>query len=449
MRGLLDSAAYRIAFASSLAFALATLVLGAAVFQASHAAFARQMERSIEQASGDVLAEMEDDGIAGVIEAVRNREAAGPDALGYAIFDPSGRRLAGSIDMPLPPPGWSDVRFRDPVEGPDPARAKTVVLANGYRLAVVADKEPLEQIHATILIIFGLAFASLLIITVAIGLVLGAYLRRRLARIETTAAAIADGDLSERMAIGPRGDEFDRVAVALNAMLDRIAGLVANLRQVTSDLAHDLRTPLMRLRNQLETMQDRSGADRERAGQVADAVDRAEEVLQLFDAILRISELEEGSLRRNFSTLDLDALVADLGESHLPLAEDAGKQLVVRVEGALHAIGDRELIAQALINLIENALRHTGSASEIEIGTRDEGGRPVAYVADDGPGIPTGERGRVLERFVRLEASRSTPGHGLGLSLAAAVAAAHRAELRLRDRSPGLEVALVFPEHAA
>ncbi|MBR0551760.1 sensor histidine kinase [Stakelama marina] len=448
MRALFNSAAYRIAFASSLAFALATALMGIAVFYAAHAAFTRQMEASIEQAIAGLTAELRDEGVQGVKEAVHSRESGGPNALGYAVFDAAGHRVEGALDTPMPDLGWSDITFNDPVEGPDPARAKTVELRHGYRLTVAADKEPLEAIDATILTIFGVAFLALLLIGLIGALVLGAYLRRRLRRIEATAGAIAGGDLSQRMSVGPRDDEFDRVAASLNAMLDRIAGLIDNLRQVTSDLAHDLRTPLMRLRNRLEALHGPSEDDI-RAQRIDEAVERADEVLKLFDAILRISELEEGNLRRNFSSVDLVALLTDIGEAHEPLAEDSGRTLTVRIDTMATIDGDRDLLAQALVNLIENALRHTPTGSTIEIGVRREAGRPVLFVADDGPGIPAHERARVVQRFVRLEASRSTPGNGLGLSLAAAIAAAHRADLRLSDREPGLEAAILFPEEKA
>ncbi|GAA4778563.1 ATP-binding protein [Stakelama sediminis] len=445
MKTLVNSAAYRIAFASSLAFALATLLIGIAVFYAAHVAFARQMDANIEQASSAITAELYDEGMRGVMDAVRGRESGGPDALGYAVFASTGKRVAGALDTPMPPLGWHDIVFRDPREGPDRARARTVGLPGGYRLTVAADKESLEQIDATILTIFGIAFIVVLCIGVAGALILGAYLRRRLARIETTAGAIAGGDLSRRMIVGPHDDEFDRVAASLNAMLDRIVGLIANLRQVTSDLAHDLRTPLMRLRNRLEALHE-PAPDDQWAVRIDDAVDNADDVLRLFDAILRISELEEGSLRRNFGPVDLETLVTDIAESHEPLAEDAGKRLSVRIDAPARVEGDRELLAQALINLIENALRHTPEGSAIVIGIGHEGGRPAVYVADTGPGIPADQRDRVVQRFVRLETSRSTPGHGLGLSLVSAIAAAHRARLALRDRAPGLEAVIFFPE---
>ena len=226
-------------------------------------------------------------------------------------------------------------------------------------------------------------------------------------------------------------------------------GLLANLRQVTSDLAHDLRTPLARLRHQLERLRADTETP-EQSNAVESAVDRADEVLTLFDAILRISELEEGSLRRSFAQLDLGALVAEIVESHLALAEDAGKSLAALIDDGECVIqGDRELIAQALINLIENALRHTHDNALITVGTQRKSDTITLFVRDEGPGIAAVDRARVLERFVRLETSRSTPGHGLGLSLVKAVATAHGATLNLGNANPGLCAALIFPRTIA
>ncbi|HEY7959176.1 MAG TPA: HAMP domain-containing sensor histidine kinase [Sphingomicrobium sp.] len=442
MKRIIRSAAYRMAFAVSLAFALATLLLGIAIYYAAHAAFAREMDAGIEQATSGLMPEYRDDGVDGLTEAIRQREGRGTDALGYALFQPGGVRVAGSLNTRMPETGWRTISFLDPVEGPDPARALITRLPNDYRLVIAADLEPLEQIDGTILGLFGAAFAVVLLIGLVGALVFGGYLRRRLARIEDTANGIIAGDLSRRMTIGPRRDEFDRVATSLNFMLDRIASLISNLRQVTSDLAHDLRTPLARLRNQLETLQGQvqSGQQRE---SVDEAAERADEVLHLFDAILRISELDEGSLRRRFAPVDLCKLVRELGETHAPLAEDAGKRLDVRAKGECLVEGDRELIAQAMINLIENALRHTPAGTEILIGARREFGGLAAFVRDNGPGIPENERERVLERFVRLEEARSTPGHGLGLSLVRAIADAHDAPISMTG-SDGFEIALHF-----
>ncbi|WP_338468179.1 ATP-binding protein [Novosphingobium sp. ZN18A2] len=443
MKVLFRSAAYRIAFISSLAFALATVCLGAAVYLAAHEAFSRQLDASIEQATGALLTEMHDDGIGGLREAVAQRDATGPDALGYALFDPAGRRVAGQMNTQPTPPGWHRITFIDPKEGADPARALVTDLSDGYRLVVAADLEPLEEIDRTILTIFGVACVALVGIGALGTFLLGGYLRRRLSRIEDTASAIVAGDLTPRMEIGPADDEFDRVAASLNAMLDRIEGLVANLRQVTGDLAHDMRTPLARLRNRLELLLDRSN-DPECREIAEDAVDRADDVLRLFEAILRISELDGSDLRHRFTPVDLGGLVTELGEIHAPIAEDAGRSLVWAGAPGCVVSGDRELIAQALINLIENALRHTPPGSRIRLAASCDERAVTVSVCDNGPGIPQADRRRAFERFVRLEASRSTPGHGLGLSLVQAIAHAHDATIALHDATPGLDVTLHF-----
>jgi signal transduction histidine kinase len=447
MTTIFRSAAYRMAFAVSLAFAVATLLLGAAIFYAAHVAFRQELDASIEQAATGLMAEYRDDGVNGLSEAISQRETQGTDALIYAVFDPNGHRIGGSMNVQMPSPGWQTIDFIDPVEGPDPARALITQLPGGNRLVVAADLEPLERIDRIILSLFAAAFGVVLLIGIIGALVFGSYLRGRLTRIEATADAIVAGDLSRRMALGPRRDEFDRVAASLNVMLDRIAGLIANLRQVTSDLAHDLRTPLARLRNQLETLHGQVTGEEERNA-VEQAVERSDEVLQLFDAILRISELEEGSLKRRFARVDLCKLVRELGETHAPLAEDDGKALTVRADWECFVEGDRELIAQAMINLIENALRHTPAGTHIEIGARHGLGEVVAFVRDSGPGIPEAERERALQRFVRLEEARSTPGHGLGLSLVRAIASAHDAPISMSGTN-GFEVALHFDERSA
>lgn len=448
MRLLPRSAANRIALIGFLAYAAATFVLGAAVLLATHAAFSRQIDANIEQASDALQMEYRGDGLNGLIAAISQQRGPGPIALGTALFAPDGRRIAGNLRTTMPGPGWREIIFVDPVEGPDPARARVTVLPDGYRMVVAADLEALEAIDRTILGMFSLASAALLALGILGALALAAYLRRRLHGIEATAAAITSGDLGQRARVGEADDEFDRVAISLNAMLDRVAGLIANLRQVTGDLAHDLRTPLARLRNQLETMRqpDREG---DRLGSLDCAVEQADDVLALFDAILRISELEEGGLHRAFSQVDLSGLVADIGDSHLPLAEDRNHHLRIAVEGGLKVQGDRELIAQAVINLIENALRHTPDGSTVELGVHREEDRIALTVRDNGPGIDEADRTRVQHRFVRLAAARSTPGHGLGLSLVRAIADLHRAEMVLKDANPGLLVELRFPDSQA
>lgn len=438
------SAANRIALWGWLAFAVATLLLGMAVYFATHVAFSRQIDARIEQATTALLIEYRDDGVRGVQSALDQQGRTRPIGLGTALFDARGTRIAGNLAIPLAQPGWRNIVFTDPGEGREKARAQVTALPGNYRLVVAADLESLEAIDHTILAMFGSTVLALLLLGLAGALLLARYLSRRLEGIETTANAIIGGDLKQRAIVGTAGDEFDRVALSLNAMLDRIAGLIANLRQVTADLAHDLRTPLSHLRNHLERM--RGGqAHAAASGSIDEAVEQADNVLALFNATLRIAEVEEGNLRRAFTAVDLSALVSELGETLVLLAEDEQRTLHVAVGSGITVHGDRELIAQALTNLVENALRHTPPGSVIALQVRYDDGGALVTVNDNGPGIPEADRERVQQRFVRLESSRSAQGHGLGLSLVQAIAQAHGAIFSLGDARPGLRAEIRFP----
>jgi len=441
---LFNSAARRIALVAFVAYALTILLLGFAVYGATHAAFSRQIDLNVEQATSALLAEYRDDGLAGLSRTIALRKAPGPISLGIALFGPDGRQLAGDLATTAPAPGWQHITFLDPLEGQDHARAKVTSLPGGYRLVVANDLIDLEAIDRAIFGIFAAVMGVLLAMGVGGAVILARYLRGKLDMIEDTASAIVAGDLARRAAIGRHNDEFDRVARSLNTMLDQIASLIANLRQISADLAHDLRTPLAALRNHLERMEQ--GA--RQPGEVEIALRKTDDVLALFDAILRISEVEAGSLRRAFAPVDLSGLLGELSETLGLLAEDDGRTLEARWQPGLCVHGDRQLLAQVIINLVENALRHTPHGAAIHVSVLAEGEQVILQIRDNGPGIPEGDRDRVLRRFVRLETSRSTPGHGLGLSLVSAIAHAHDAGLALGDAGPGLIVTLRFARKA-
>ncbi|MCR6497007.1 HAMP domain-containing histidine kinase [Thermomonas sp. S9] len=443
------SAARRIALVGLLIYALALLPLGAAIYYATHAALRRQIEANLVQLSDTLQTDYRNDGARGLLQMMARLHGSGPIPQGAALFAPDGRRLGGNIDTTLPAAsGWQRILLRDPREGPDPALALVRVLPDGNRLVVAADLEALEAIGRTLLGMFALAALALLVLGALAAWALTRYLGHRLAPIQATADAVMRGQLEQRARVGAGGDEFDRVAASLNAMLDRIAALVDHLRQVSADLAHDLRTPLMRLRNQLETLPQEADPERRQA-LLAAAQARTDEVLGLFDAILRIAEVDAGELARGFGVLDLSALLNDLAESLQPLAEDTGHPFSYAIAPGLTVHGDRQLLAQAVLNLVENALRHTSPGCRVELRAgiaADAGsGAIVICVRDDGPGIPAVDRERVRQRFVRLEASRHTPGHGLGLSLVEAIAQAHAGRLQLEDAAPGLRACLVLP----
>lgn len=440
------SAAYRIAFISSAWFAFAIAVIGLIIFWAMHIAFTRQLDATMADEAATLVAEYRLDGESELADAIAQRERlTSRDRLFYAVFAADGRRLYGSFNTTRPALGLNDIRFVDPAEGPDWGRALAIDLGRGRRLLVAADREHIEQIDRTVISVFAAGFGLVVLFGIAGALLLGGYLRRRLGAISDAAEAIVGGRLDRRMPVSARGDEFDRLARSLNLMLDRIEGLVENVRQVSSDVAHDLRTPLARVRNQLErglNLDCDPASRREIIGQGIRSID---EVLGLFAAILRIAEVESGKIRHIFARVDLSALATELAESYAPAIADGGRTFEWWVEPGLVIQGDRELLAQAIVNLVENAQRHTPPGTKIRLAVTSGSSAIRFSLSDTGPGVPAADHHRIQQRFIRLEHSRSTPGHGLGLNLAAAVVRLHRARLSFGDNRPGLIVDIEFP----
>lgn len=439
---MLRSAALRIALAYALAFALATALLGVGVYRTAQSALRAEFDSRVSAEMSSLISEYRHEGEAGLREVIERREAArATNDLRYGLFAADGRRIAGLLEAARPPLGWQVLDFDDPVEGPDPARALATDIAPGRRLVVAADLDTLDNVDHLILSLLAAALAATIVIGTIGAILLANYLRRRLAIIATGAEAIMAGDLAQRIPLGRRGDEFDRLAGVLNRMLDRITALLENLQQVSSDLAHDLRMPLTRLRNQLE--QGLELGDHERS--MEHAIEQADQVLGLFASLLRLSEIEAGKLREGFAPVDLGRLAADLGESYLPAIEDRGRFFDARFATTPPIEGDRELLAQALINLLDNAQIHTPPGTRIRLGVEALPDRIRVVVSDDGPGVPAEQHARIVGRFMRLEASRSVPGNGLGLSLVAAIAHIHGGTLAFADNRPGLIACLEFP----
>jgi signal transduction histidine kinase len=444
---LIRSAAYRVAIVYSAAFALAISLLGAALYFAFHRALLDQLDSRLGNEAIELSMEYRSGGFASLKKAIDERERAGLSGeLGYAVFDAAGHRVAGHMDTPKPAPGTRDIVFVDPHEGPDPARAETRALPGDLTLVVAADRAPVERIDATMFSLLLAGLGAVLVLGLGGGLVLGTYLRTRLGRISTAAEAIMAGDLTQRMAVSGSNDEFDRLSATLNAMLDRIAALLDNLRQVSNDIAHDLRTPLSRLRTGLEKALGDDADAIAAKGAIEVALRKTDELLALFSAILRISEIESHRLEPSLLGFDLSADLQELCQSLAAPIEESGRELHWRIEPNIEIHGNRELIAQAVVNLIENAQKHTPAGTKINVTLERATDRIRLRVADDGPGVDAADRGRIAGRFIRLEQARTTPGHGLGLNLVAAIAALHHAELHFSDNAPGLCVTLDFPE---
>ena len=423
----------------------ATIILGITVYFSSEKALQQQLDDRIYAEILDLVSVYQSSGLRALASEIEDHEKLrGINQMGYILTDNRGKRLAGSIDAKTPKPGWSMTTFIDREEGADQARAYTTVLSNGGRLVVIADQEAIEAIGETLAMQFLIAFGVMILMGVGGGVLLTRFLHRRLQSINQTAEAIIGGDMSQRIPIRGSQGEFDRLSQTLNRMLNRIESLMGNLRQVSGDIAHDLRSPLTRLRQKLEGALSETVGDGERRTAIDEALLQTDNMLDIFAALLGISEIEGGHVRSTFKNIQLDQIVAEVCDAYLPSAQDAGYHMQCDAVSASHILGNRHLIVQMMTNLLDNCLRHTAAGSEINVQVHNEGGAAVLCVADNGPGIPAEHRDEMLRRFARMEKSRTTPGNGLGLSLVSAIAEAHNANMKLTDNEPGLKVTITF-----
>ncbi len=386
-----------------------------------------------------------EEGVPEAVEVVRQLLGASKYAHGRApnaylcLLDRAHGPLAGNLPLPAVALGVAEL---DGAHGRIIGRG--VEVAPGLLLFVGRDASGLAVTRDRILRAFAWIIAGALLCAGVAGVYFGVRFMRRVDAMTRTCEAIVAGRLEERIALRGDGAELDRLAVAVNAMLARIDALMGDLRQVSSDVAHDLRTPLTRLRNRLEAAHQAPAAPQEQAAVLSAAIDDVDRILAMFAAVLRISQIEAGGGGRAFASLELQPLLARLVEVYRPVAEDLGQGLVGEFALPGTVRGDAELLTQLFSNLLENAIRHTPPGTQIRVGLRAAAGTIEAWVSDDGPGIPPEEHANVLKRFYRLSGSRTAAGHGLGLALVAAIAGLHHARLTLQDASPGLRVSVRF-----
>ena len=398
-------------------------------------------------------------GIRRLVILIENRSRR-PGLSIYLITTPTGQELAGNIGGLEPgiidAPGWYEITYRRAESADDVehrALAQVAEMPGGFRLLVGRDLEERERIFGIISTAGRWSFALVVVLGIAGGFFVS---RRVLSRIDAmtgTAQTIMAGDLAGRLPVAGTGDELDRLAENLNAMLERIEALMGGLKEVSDNIAHDLKTPLTRLRNRCEQALRASGGIDDYRAALESTIAESDELIRTFDALLMIARAESGHVRENMVEFDAAEIARDVGELYEPLADEKGLALKIDAPAAAPVRGNRELVSQALANLVDNAIKYAvpppgkmnGAAAEIVVKAAEDGGRITLTVADRGPGIPDADRGRVVERFVRLEQSRSEPGSGLGLSLAAAVARLHGGELKLEDNHPGLKSVIMLP----
>ena len=386
----------------------------------------------------------------GLVRSINDRIERNPfSSTIYLLTNSRYSRVAGNLDrwptVPADSDGWVEFTLEQ-IGGSGErhqARARTFVLAGDFHLLVGRDMYELRATQALIArtLAWGVAITAMLAFAGAV--MISRSTARRLETINATSRRIMRGDLSQRIPTRGTHDEFDQLAANLNGMLDQIQQLMDGVRHVSDNIAHDLKTPLTRLRNRVEQLANEQHPDRDEAEL---ALADADAMLATFNALLRIARIEAGARREAFTTVSLSGVVEDATELYEALAEERGQSMHVRIEADLFIQGDRDLLFQALANLLDNAIKYTPPGGTLEVSLARVGPRARIRVADSGPGIPSKEHARVLERFVRLEDSRSTPGNGLGLSLVAAVAKLHSAVVHFEDASPGLVVSLEFPD---
>lgn len=433
------------------AFGLSVLVLLWFIYSSTAGFMERQTDETINAEIQGLAEQYSQLGLTGLIRVIKSRVA--KDKAGssvYLLTDWKFNPLAGNLpDWPKfkdTGSGWFDATLED-TENFEPRRVRMryFLLPGNFHLVVGRDVS--ERIKVERLIVDALIWGMLLTVVLggAGGVLTSRWMLKRIDVITKASREIMNGDLTRRIPTRGAGDEFDRLAENLNAMLDQIGRLMDGVKQVSNNIAHDLRGPLNRIRSGLEITLARPQEPEACRQALERAITEIDGLLQTFNALLTIAQAESGARRQDFTDIDLTSLAADAAELYEPVAEEAGLSLEVDLAPQVTVPGNRHLLSQALANLLDNAVKYTPDGGRVTLSLTAGPAGPELTVADTGPGIPAEHREFVLERFTRLESSRNTPGSGLGLSLVAAAAGLHQAELRLGDNRPGLRVTLAFP----
>lgn len=448
---LLDTTAFRLTLVYLGLFGLSALALLGYLYFATAGFMTRQTEETIQAEIGGLAEQYRTQGLPRLKQVIEQRSAAQPHRASiYLLTDQAGRWVAGNIDRwPDTTPGeegWLTFPVTVQPDGLNTENRRAVAqsfrLRGGYRLLVGREVEERLLLQTRIKHALSWGLGLTLLLGLAGGLLMSRGLLRRVDGINRTTERIMAGDLSQRIALkGARGDEFDQLAANLNAMLEQIERLLNGMRQVTDNIAHDLRTPLNRMRSRIEVALLGDPGSEALRPVLEQTLSDAEAMIATFNALLDIARAEAGSERAAFGEVDLAQIVSDVVELYQPLAEDKNQAIETALATGHNIQANRHLLSQALANLLDNAIKYTPEGGKITVAVADG---PTITVADSGPGISSDDREKVFGRFVRLDMTRTTPGSGLGLSLVNAVAKLHDAGLTLEDNAPGLKVELRF-----
>lgn len=457
MQRLLQTSIFRIALLYLLLLGLTLAVLLGFIYWQTRGLLERQTDETVQAEIRGLAEQYRDEGLVRLMEVIHERSGprGAPENV-YLLTGPGYQPLAGNLARwpaaASGQEGWLEVtlaRRDDPSGGPHVIRGRAFDLAGGYHLFVGRDTLARGDFRSIMAGALTWAVPPALLLGLLGGALIGRYSLKRVDAVRAASEHIVRGDLSRRVPLTGSGDEFDRLAATINQMLARIETLMDGMRLVTDSLAHDLRSPLTRARGAIEMALRRPGGDsREDAESYRHALEQTaaelETILRTFESLINIAQAEAGLNRLTLGELDLSALTHDLLEVYQPIAEEAGLELTGEIADGILVKGHRQLLGQALANLLDNAVKYSPAGGRIAVALAAADGTARLTLADSGPGVPLEDRARVLQRFVRLDTSRGTPGSGLGLSLVAAVAKLHDVSLALDDNEPGLAVTLSF-----
>ena len=449
---LLRTSSFRLTLLYAGLFGASVLLLFGVMLWSMTGYMASQLDETVANEIAEVESDARGGGTRALVQIVDGLVSHGQAGVYYQVQDHSGHVIAGNLSTPVQATGVQEL----PIAA-SPARAlginprirgRGVRSMDGDLLFVGVDRFELEEMREMVIRAFLWMGGATVLLAVSGGMIMSAGLLRRVESISRDSQAIVSGDLDRRISIRGTDDEFDHLAHSLNVMLDRIQGLMQAMSEVSSDIAHDLRTPLTRLRHRLELAASGGLSGQALQATLDGSLRDVDTILATFGALLRIAQIEGRVQMAAFTPVDVSGVLVMLADIYQPEAEGRSHHLTACVEPDLLVRGDRDLLTQLFVNLIENAIQHCPDGTSITIGAQASLGKVVVTVRDNGSGIPPEARTKVLQRLYRLERSRSTTGTGLGLSLAAAIAALHGASLDLADNAPGLSVTLTFPDSA-
>jgi len=446
-KSVLRSTPFRLTLALGLAFLLALALAGMVAFSLINDALYARLDRDIMDTYSVIEQSFVGDDLTDLADLVTShaRASVGMNEV-FRLEAPDGSQIAGNLPMLPASEGWATAAASEIGLA---ARSDTYRLFSGpvgqYRLAVGVSLTETNAIGWIVLTSLAWTMGALVLVLLLVGVATATRGQRRLDSVAETLERVSRGQLDARIPLSTRNDDIDALAADVNGALDRLAALVEGMRQVSVDIAHELKTPLNRLSISLDNARDASDGQPEVLALLDEARHEVHQVNSIFEAMLRIAQIESGARRARFAPVDLGAIAERVTEAYEPVANERSQSLELSLPPTPAIVpGDKDLLTQAVANLVENAIRHCPEGSAIRLAVADADGSPRIVVSDDGPGIPDGDKLRVFDRLYRVEKSRTTPGNGLGLSLVKAVSDLHGATITLADNQPGLRIQMAF-----